>query len=462
MQWIKKARNDGLSLRLTFLLMLVVSLGITAILLFTTFHTIQSFHALSDATDTYIDLQEAADSLLKASDYLTEEAQCYTVIGDRTHLDNYFEEAETARRRERALETMEARQPDSEALRELKGAMDESVSLMEREYYAMRLVLDAQKDADIPAALADTALSEADRALSPEDKMILARTMMHDDGYYTQKNRIRAHLNQCIGELKSGTHGTQGEMESHMRRDLIWMTIFIVIESLSVILLLAVTTRLGINPLVRAVDHIKRDQTLPITGAHEFRYLAGTYNRMYAIYKRSIDNLSFKASHDELTGVYNRAGYDLIRKSVDLASTAFLLVDADKFKTVNDACGHEVGDRTLKKIASTLSQNFRSDDYICRIGGDEFMVLMVHVGEDIQRLVEHKVMQINADLAHTEDGLPPISVSVGVSPCRDAADSQERFREADTALYYVKDHGRNGCCFFQPDMQAQPSAVHAE
>ena len=92
MRWLKKMKEDGLSLRLTFMVMLVVSLAITAALLFTSYRTIKSFRSLSSAMDTYIDTQEAADRLLKASDYLTEQAQCYTVSGDRRHLENYFHE----------------------------------------------------------------------------------------------------------------------------------------------------------------------------------------------------------------------------------------------------------------------------------------------------------------------------------------------------------------------------------
>ena len=451
--WLERIREEGLSLRLTFLLMLFISMGITAALLFMTYHTIHTFHALSDATDAYIELQDAADSLLKASDYLTEEAQCYTVLGMREHLDNYFTESLETRQRERAIEIMEARQPDSDALTELNSAMSQSVSLMDREYYAMVLVLSAQGDADIPEPLRDIELTEAHRALSPDEKMALAREMMHDDAYYNQKNAIRAHLNRCIDDLKSGTHGTQDAMESNMHADLVWMTIMIVIQSLTLVLLLWLTTSLGINPLIRAVDHIKHDQKLPIMGAHEFRYLAGTYNQMYAAYKRSIDNLSYKASHDELTGVYNRAGFDLIKHSVDLSSTVFLLFDADRFKNINDTQGHQMGDDALIKIASVLKRNFRSDDYVCRIGGDEFMVLMVHVSPQVQPLIEHKVIQINQDLSNTDDGLPPISVSVGVSMCRDHGDPQAMFHEADIALYYVKEHGRNGCCFYSPDMQ---------
>ena len=79
--------------------------------------------------DTYIDTQEAADRLLKASDYLTEQAQCYTVIGDRRHLENYFHETEIDRRRDKAIELMQARLPESAALTALKGAMQESIAL---------------------------------------------------------------------------------------------------------------------------------------------------------------------------------------------------------------------------------------------------------------------------------------------------------------------------------------------
>ena len=126
------------------------------------------------------------------------------------------------------------------------------------------------------------------------------------------------------------------------------------------------------------------------------------------------------------------------------------------FKRVNDDHGHEVGDKVLQKVARILQENFRSDDYICRIGGDEFMVLMVHISKDVRHLIEHKVIQINEDLANTEDGLPPVSVSVGVALCREADNPQELFHDADVALYYVKDHGRHGVCFYEPHMREKP------
>ena len=453
MRLFQKAKEEGLSLKETFYLMLVISLAVTTGLLLMTFQTFRSFHALSNATDIYIAMEDEAENLLFASDYLTEEAQCYTVIGEREHLNNYFTEAVETRRREQAVESMEHYLPDSVALKELKNAMQESVALMDSEYYAMRLILEANGDTDIPAPMADVTLTAEDAALSPEAKKGLAELMMHDQTYYSQKNRIRSHLSLCVEELKSSTHSTQEAMELRMHEDLVWITVLIVMQSLGLILMLCLTTKLGINPLLQAVDHIKQDQSLPITGAHEFRYLADTYNKMYSAYKRSIENLSYKASHDELTGLYNRSGYDLLKHSVDPKSTAFLLFDVDFFKLVNDNNGHATGDKALIRIATTLRKNFRADDYICRIGGDEFVVLMVHVDKRSSYLIEHKVKQINQDLARSEDGVPPLSVSVGVSFCRETENVQEIFHEADLALYHVKENGKKGCCFYDNSLK---------
>lgn len=238
-----------------------------------------------------------------------------------------------------------------------------------------------------------------------------------------------------------------------MRVELVWLIVMVALQTVFVLVMLWLMTTLGINPIIRAVEHIKQDQSLPIVGANEFRYLATTYNAMYTAYKRSIENLSFKASHDELTGVYNRAGYDLIKTSFDLSTTALLLFDADKFKSINDNYGHEVGDKVLRKIAKVLKNHFRSDDYVCRIGGDEFVVMMVHVDESVCHLIQHKVTQINRDLEKDDDGVPAISLSAGVSVCHRNNDPQEMFHEADIALYHVKDNGRKGCCFYEPGMK---------
>ena len=124
------------------------------------------------------------------------------------------------------------------------------------------------------------------------------------------------------------------------------------------------------------------------------------------------------------------------------------MFDADVFKSVNDHFGHETGDLVLQKIASALKRNFRSDDYVCRIGGDEFVVFMVHINQETVKLIENKVAQINRELSDESDGLPSISLSAGISYDPEGNDPDEVARQADTALYHVKENGRNGCCFY--------------
>ena len=157
-------------------------------------------------------------------------------------------------------------------------------------------------------------------------------------------------------------------------------------------------------------------------------------------------SLANKAETDELTGLYNRAGYDRLIAELDLAATTLLLVDTDKFKGINDRFGHETGDRVLKKIAQSLMGNFRQKDCVCRIGGDEFAVLMLNAEMLEDEKIREKIRFINRELAGSiEDELPPVSVSVGVAHGARAENWTELYKRADAALYEVKQHGGRDC-----------------
>ena len=156
--------------------------------------------------------------------------------------------------------------------------------------------------------------------------------------------------------------------------------------------------------------------------------------------------LTNKAETDELTGLFNRAGYDRLLEELDINSTVLLLVDTDKFKGINDRFGHETGDRVLKKIAKSLLANFRQNDYVCRIGGDEFAVLMMNTGALEDERIINKVRYINRELAGSAaDELPTVSLSVGVACGTEAEDWTTLFKQADSVLYQVKQEGGRGC-----------------
>lgn len=158
----------------------------------------------------------------------------------------------------------------------------------------------------------------------------------------------------------------------------------------------------------------------------------------------------FNATHDSLTGVYNRAGYDFLLANINLRTTFMILMDIDRFKDVNDTWGHEVGDRVLQRTVKTVKKYFRLDDYVCRIGGDEFVVLMAHVGEEQQELIAGRLKKINEELTAGTGQIPSVSISAGIASGRYAADAAEWFKHADEALYAAKRAGRNGFTFYVP------------
>ena len=128
---------------------------------------------------------------------------------------------------------------------------------------------------------------------------------------------------------------------------------------------------------------------------------------------------------------------------------ALILIDVDYFKSVNDTYGHAVGDRVLKRVAEILRHSFRSVDIICRIGGDEFVVVMTRANSSMRQLVMNKINRANELLQHPKDDLPPVSLSVGVAFSDRENPQGDIFKDADTALYKVKEAGRKGCCVFE-------------
>lgn len=449
MDHIKKIEKDGISLRVIYMGLLILAVFASGLLLYATYNTSAAYNNLSEATDEYIELQKAAHELMDASDLLTESVQHFTAEGNTKYLDDYFTEAFEAKHREEAIQIF-SQQADSEsALRKLQLAMNDSLKLMEREYYAMKLVIEAQEIKVYPELLKDVQLTAKDKARPANEKMYLAQKMVLDDDYFDQKDLIRTNMHSSLKEIEEMTHTLQKSSSSDMKNNLHWVRILIVIQTVGVLIVIWLTGQLGINPILKAVENIREDNPIQVIGANEFRYLARTYNKMYDVYKASIERLNYKASHDELTQTYNRSGYELILTSIDMSSAYVIMLDGDHFKEINDNYGHDIGDKVIKKIAETVKRNFRSDDYICRIGGDEFVVFMVHTDKGHMQLVGSKIRQINKELSDTGDGVPATSVSAGIVHGSLSEDKQTLMHYADQALYKSKAKGPGQYTFYE-------------
>ncbi|HLW89195.1 MAG TPA: diguanylate cyclase [Terriglobales bacterium] len=160
--------------------------------------------------------------------------------------------------------------------------------------------------------------------------------------------------------------------------------------------------------------------------------------------------LQFAASHDFLTGAWNRAEIvafmqrELARARRDATPVGIVLVDVDHFKKVNDEFGHEAGDRVLKEITKRLSASLREYDGIGRYGGEEF--LLVIPGCDLAttvRRAEQIRELISGQPIATALRTMTATVSMGVTVAESSTNSELLLRRADVALYQAKRKGRN-------------------
>lgn len=451
-------QKRGISHRAVHLWLVIIIIIFSGTVVYTTFRMTNTFLRITAASRQSSELQKAAHELMNASDYLTEQVQRFTVNGDAVFMEQYFTEAFESKRREEAISKMEVDSRTDAARARLQEAMNSSVELMNLEYYAMRLVVEAKGYTDYPEILQSVVLTDADSALSPDDKLRRATELVLSEDYYELKDSIRAGMQECLEEIDKLADSIEDDELETLRSEINITRIAIVIQAMLIFFMIWLTMRLAINPVLNAVERIKENSPIPETGSSEFMYLAGAYNKMYQKNKSSLEQLSFKASHDELTGAYNRAGYDYLLSNIDLKTAYMMLLDVDNFKSINDTYGHETGDKILIKLVSTLKRVFRDDDCICRIGGDEFIVFMVHSGGMHRRLIESKIEQINAELENIEDGLPPISISVGIVNGKDVSDTSKIFEKTDEAMYKSKIQGKHTYTFYDASNDEEDNA----
>src|SRR4051794_15298898 len=179
--------------------------------------------------------------------------------------------------------------------------------------------------------------------------------------------------------------------------------------------------------------------------------------------------LEFLAHHDTLTGLPNRAMFsERAREAVAHArrhekTCAFLFLDLDNFKTVNDTLGHDVGDALLKIISSRLRASVRGDDFIARIGGDEFCVLLQDIADprEAASVAQKLVHELNKPYRIGEHQVSSgASIGIACVP-QDGDDVATLLRLADLAMYRAKELGRNGYQFFSAMLNEDAVAAAA-
>jgi len=172
--------------------------------------------------------------------------------------------------------------------------------------------------------------------------------------------------------------------------------------------------------------------------------------------------LQHQAHHDHLTGLPNRTLFkDRLSQAIISSKRhekefALLFIDLDKFKTINDTLGHNVGDKVLIEASSRLQQCVRDEDTIARLGGDEFTIILQDIKniQDVSNISQKIVTEMREPIIVKEHSLY-ISTSIGISLFpKDASSSDELIKYADTAMYKAKEEGRDTYQYYTSQMTA--------
>lgn len=443
--------NRKISIRRVSNFSIVLTIILAVIIALLSIFVGKEFSSLQQTTDQYILCENAAKQLQDASDYLAEQSRLYTITRQTKYRDLYFEEVNVTQRREKAVAVLEEYFDGTDLFDALEKALESSEELSETECYAMRLIAETsfQNPSTWPDEIKNVHLSDEDTLLSNSQKLDLATRLVCNDSYQNVRDEINQDVSECMNGLIDQTKSSQ-KRSSDVFSDL-FLKLKISVAAFAILLLAIciMNRRLIVKPLVDYNESIKRGEIFPVVGASELQNLAETYNQVYLENQETQRLIRHQAEHDALTQALNRGSFEKLLHfyEKDDAHFALLLVDVDIFKSVNDTYGHAVGDAILKKVTHLLTAAFRSIDYVCRIGGDEFAVVMVEMTSELRYTIEEKINAVNAELAKAEDGLPAISLSVGVAFSDRQNPSDSIFKDADKALYYVKENGRNGCHF---------------
>lgn len=168
------------------------------------------------------------------------------------------------------------------------------------------------------------------------------------------------------------------------------------------------------------------------------------------------ENLRDLSVRDPLTGLFNRRylaeslGREMARSKRRLLPLTVMMMDLDHFKAFNDNYGHAAGDAVLVAFARLLHQNFRSEDIACRLGGEEFIMIMPEMDRTIAERRAHEMLRdaMSIQIVHEGRELPPVTVSIGLAMFpEDGQTPDAMMQAADRAVYRSKADGRNRVSF---------------
>lgn len=204
-----------------------------------------------------------------------------------------------------------------------------------------------------------------------------------------------------------------------------------------------------ISKIASIAQQVRSDRIIVVEGFlfSEFKYLIQRYNKFLLHWKGEVRRLNEITMQDELTKCANRRYFNKkLKEEIDLfyrygQEFSMIMLDIDDFKKINDVYGHDAGDHVLFSIAEDIKQQVRTSDSICRIGGEEFAIILPETDYESAFFVAEKIRASIEKQEYIED--QTITVSVGVGSFQDGQDFNAFYQAVDSLLYFSKGSGKN-------------------
>ena len=206
------------------------------------------------------------------------------------------------------------------------------------------------------------------------------------------------------------------------------------------------------KPIEVIADSIKKEKRINYFNESkndcELTYISNEYNKLYSKLKDEIQINKDLTYIDELTNIKNRKAYnEKLKEDLSLKkrySTPFcmLILDIDNFKEINDFYGHKMGDKVLIELSKLIENNIRENDYLYRIGGEEFVIIFSQTTLENAKIVSDKIRDIiqrNLNVIENQK----ITVSIGLSEITFDDNEDTVFKRVDTLMYKSKNNGKN-------------------
>ncbi len=444
-------KRQGIRLNHLNIVMICIGLVLATLLVVSMFRTTDTVKQVVSFTNNYLVGQQTGGMLRDFAGNLSEQAVAFVQSGEIGPAKAYEAQLKVINEQ---LELHSAETAISAAAAtEFDMALEAFRGRLQTERIAMRMAAESMPEPmfeALPDFLKETELSEEDKALSEEARKGKAISLLTSESYTGLKETIRNAVDKSHrfssqeGQMQAGK--TFDKVQHIMGSQTVLVILFLVVSVLALLL----NRFLIISPIQKSVENLDKREPIPEKGSYEMRHLARVYNDVLKDNEEKTEKLSYTATHDALTGVYNRTEFDRYYRQVEkLQNVGIIVVDVDHFKQYNDEYGHDIGDRVLCAAVEAMKRNFRTVDHISRIGGDEFCVIMPGIGQEQAGAVTDIIRKINHELQETGTGLPPITISAGFAFWNRPNPGESLFRDADDTLLSVK-KTRTDCCAVYP------------